>query len=85
MIGEGKAPLRHSGHGDISQRLSRAQNRDVSGCSGSGSHWGLRVFSSGEGDKNIVGIDSDIFVKRGEEEGIEKFARDLRQSGRHLL
>ena len=41
----------------------------------------MKVFSVWGGNKDIVGVDSDIFVKWGEEEGIKEFIGNARGGG----
>ena len=83
MIGEGEAPLRRGGNGSVHERAFSAENGDVSRDRGNGGHWGSKVFVSRGGHENVVSVNSDILVKRSEEEGIEDFLSYLGGSGRH--
>ena len=53
-----------------------AENGNVGCGRGDGVHRGSEVFASRGGDEDVVGINSDVFVKRGKEEGIEDFLGD---------
>ena len=83
VIGEGEAALRRGGHRGVYEGSSGAENGDV-GCD-----WGLggrrrsEIFSSGGGDEDIVGVDGNVLVERGEKKGVEDFLGDLGRSGRH--
>jgi hypothetical protein len=83
VVRKGKTSLCCGGRGSVSKRALGAENRDVScgwSCSG---HWGSEVFTSGGSDEDIIGVDGNIFVERGEEESVEDFLGDLGRSGRH--
>ena len=83
VVREGEASLCCGGCGSIRQRTLGAEDGYV-GCGwGICGHRGSEVFSSGGGDKDIVGVDGDILVERGEKERVENFLSDLRRSGRH--
>ena len=60
-----------------------AEDRHIGRDWGSGSRRGLEVFASRGGDENIVGVNGDVLVKRGEEESIENFLGDLGGCRRH--
>ena len=83
VVGKGKAPLHRGGCGSVRKRTLGAEDGDVSRDWGSGVHWGSEVFASRGGDKDVIRINGDIFVKRGEQEGVEDFLSDLGGSGRH--
>ena len=83
MVGEGEAPLRHGGSGSVHERVFSAENRDVSRDWGDGGHRGSKVLASRGGDENIVGVNGDILMEWGKEEGIEDFLGYLGGSGRH--
>ena len=83
MVWKGETPLRRSGCRSVHERTFGTENGDV-GCDWGGSvHRGLEVFMSGGGDEDVVGVDGDILVKWGEEEGVEDFLSYLGGSGRH--
>ena len=83
MVGKGETPLCRGGRGNVREGAFGTKNRDVSRNRGSGVQWGSDIFASRRGDEDIVGVDSDIFMEGGEEEGIEDFLSDLRRGGRH--
>ena len=73
VIGEGKTSLCCGGYGSVGEGTSGAKDRDVSRYRGISSHRGPEMFLSRSGDEDIVRVDGDIFVERGEEEGVEDF------------
>ena len=83
VVRKGEAALRRGGHRGVYEGSSGAENGDV-GCD-----WGLggrrrsEIFSSGGGDEDIVGVDGNVLVERGEKKGVEDFLGDLGRSGRH--
>ena len=83
MVGKRETPLRRGGCGSVHKRTFSAKNGDVSRSWGSGGHWGSEGFTSGGGNEDIVGVDGNIFVERGEEESVENLLGDLGRSGRH--
>ena len=83
MIREGEAPLRRSGCGSILERVFGAENGNVGRNRSSNSHWGSEVFASRGGDEDIVRVNGNVLMERGEEEGVEDFLSDLGRSGRH--
>ena len=83
VVRKGEAPLRRGRCGSVHERVLSTKNRDISRDWGSGVHRGPEVFVSRGGDENIIGVDGNVFVKRGEEEGVEDFLGDLGGSGRH--
>ena len=83
VIREGKASLCRGRCGGICEGASGAEDRNVSRAWGIGGHRGPEVFVSGRGDEDIVGVYSDVFVERGEEEGVENLLSNLGGSGRH--
>ena len=83
MVRKGEAPLCRSGCGSVRERAFGAKNGDV-GCNWGGhSHRGSEVLTSRGGDEDIIGVDGDILVERGEEESIKDFLSYLGGSGRH--
>ena len=83
VIRKGEAPLHRGGCGSVHERALGAKDGDISRDWGSGAHRGSEVLASRRGDKNIIGIDGNVFMKRGEEESVEDFLGYLRGSGRH--
>ena len=43
----------------------------------------MKILSLRIGDKNIVRVNSNVFVEWGEKESIKEFVCDLRRGGRH--
>ena len=83
VVREGEASLRRGRRGGVCEGTSGTEDRDVSRARGIGGHRGPEVFAVRGGDKDVVGVDGDILVDRGEEEGVEDFLSDLGRSGRH--
>ena len=83
VIREGKTPLRRGGGRGVCKRTLRAEDGDVSRDWGIGVHRGSEVLALRGGDEDVVGVDGDIFVERGEEEGVENFLGYTWGSGRH--
>ena len=83
VVREGETSLRRGRCGGVRQRTSGVEDRYVSCGRGINGHRGSEVFSSGGSDENVVGVNGDIFVERGKEEGVEDFLGDLGRSGRH--
>ena len=83
VVGERETSLRRGRCGSVRQRLSGVEDGYV-GCGwGIGGHRGLEVFASGRSDEDIVGVDGDILVERGEQEGVEDFLGYAGRCGRH--
>ena len=83
VVGKGETPLRRGGCGSVRKGAFSAKNRDVSCSWGSGGYRGSEVFTSRGSDEDIVRVDGNIFVKRGEEESVENLLGDLGRSRRH--
>ena len=83
VVGKGKTPLCRSGCGSLCKGTSGAEDRDESRGRSIGGHRGSEVVAAWRGDEDIVGVNGNMFVKRGEEEGVEDFLCDLGRSGRH--
>ena len=77
MVRKGKTPLRHGGCGSVHERMFSAENGDIGRDQGSGVHRGSEVFTTRRGNEDIVGVNGNIFVERGEEEGVKDFLSDL--------
>ena len=83
VVWKGKAPLCCGGCGSFFKRAFRAKDGDI-GCNwGSGGHRRSEVFASRGSDEDVVGINGNVLVKRGEKEGIKDFLGDLGGSERH--
>ena len=83
VVGKGKTSLRRGGCRSIRERTSGAEDGYI-GCGGGVcGHWESEVFTAGRGDKDVVGVNSDVFVKWSEEEGVEDFLGDLGRGRRH--
>ena len=83
VIWKGETSLRRGGSGSIREGGFGAENGDVSHGWNGGSHRRSEVLTSGGGDKHVVGIDSDVFVKRGEKESVKYFLGYAGRCGRH--
>ena len=83
VIRKGEAPLHHSGCGSVFERSLGAKNGDVGQGWGGRSHWRSKVLTSRGGDKDIIRIDGDVLVERGEEKGVEDFLSYSGGGGRH--
>ena len=83
MVRKGEAPLRHGRCRSVHERTLGAENGDINRDWGIGVHRGSEILVSRGGDKNIIGVDGNVFMKRGEEESVEDFLGYLRGSGRH--
>ena len=83
VIREGEASLCRGGCGSVCKGASGFKDRDVSRDRGSGRHRGSEVFTSRRGNENVIRVDGDVFVERGEEEGVENFLGDLGGCRRH--
>ena len=83
VVGEGEAPLRGGRCRSVRQWSSGTEDGDI-GCSrGVRGHRGSKVFATWRGDKDVIGIDSNILVERGEEESVENLLGDSGRGGRH--
>ena len=83
VVWKGKTALCCGGRGSVLERAFGAENRDVSCGWSCGGHRRSEVFATGRGDEDVVGVNGDILVEWGEEEGVEDFLSDLGRSGRH--
>ena len=83
MVRKGETPLCRGGCGSVLERALGAENGDISRGWGSGGHRGSVVFATRGGDKDVVGVNSDILVERGEKEGVKDFLSYLGGSERH--
>ena len=83
VVREGEASLRRGRCGGVCEGTSGTEDRDVSRARGIGGHRGSKVFAARGGDEDVVGVDSDVLVKRGEEEGVEYFLGYAGRCGRH--
>ena len=83
MVWKVKAPLCCGGRRSIREGTSGTEDRDIGRGRGIGGHRGSEVFASGRSHKDVVGVNSDILVKQGEEESVEYFLGYAGRSGRH--
>jgi hypothetical protein len=83
VVREGEASLCRGGRGSVRQRTFGAEDGYIGRSPGACSHRGSEVFASGGGDEDIVRVDGDILVERGEKESVEDFLGNLGRSGRH--
>jgi hypothetical protein len=83
VIGEGEAALCCGGCRSVCEGSFGAEDRDVSRDWGICGYRGSEVFAARRSDEYVVGIDSDVFVERGEEEGVENLLSDLGRGRRH--
>jgi hypothetical protein len=83
VIREGEPPLRRGRHWGVYEGVFGAKDRDIGHDQGIGRPRGLEVFTTRRGDKDVVRVDGDIFMKRGEEKSVEDFLGDVRRSRRH--
>ena len=75
--------MRRGGCWGVHEKTLGTEDQDV-GCNrGIGVHWGSEVFVSRGGDENIIRVDGNVFMKRGEEEGVKDFLGNSGGSGRH--
>ena len=66
VVGKGEASLCRGGRGRVREGVFGAENRDISRSRDSGIHGGSEVYSSWGGDKDIVGVNGDVLMERGE-------------------
>ena len=83
VIRKGKTSLRCGGYGSVCKGASGAEDRDISRNGGIGGHRGSVVFATRRSDKDVVGVNCNVFMKRGEEESVEDFLGYARGCGRH--
>jgi hypothetical protein len=83
VIREGETSLCRGGRGSVRKGAFGAKDRDVGRDRGLGGRRGSEVFAARRGDKDVVGVNGNVFVERGEEEGVEDFLSDSGGSGRH--
>ena len=83
MIGERETSLCHSRHWFSGEGLSGTKNGDISRDRGIGRHRGSEVLSSRSGDIDVIRVDGDVIVERGEKEGVKHVLSYTGGSGRH--
>ena len=83
VVWKGETSLRRGRCRSILERAVGAEDGDVSRDRGSGAYRGSEVFAPRGGDEDIVGVDGDVLVERGEKESIENFLGDLGGSRGH--
>ena len=83
MIREGETSLCCGGRGSVCEGALSSEDRDVGRDRSTSGRRGSEVFAARRGDKDVVGVNSNVFMKRGEKESVEDFLSDLGGSGRH--
>ena len=83
VVRKGETPLCCGGCGSIRKRSFGAEDGYIRRGWGVCGHWGSKVFPSRGGDKDVVGVNSDVLVEWGKEESVKDFLSDLGGSGRH--
>ena len=83
MVRERETALRTGRCGGVRQRSSGIEDGYISSNWGVCGHRGSEVFTSRGGYKDVVGVDSDVLVEWGKEEGVEDFLGNSRGCGRH--
>ena len=83
VIREGETPLRRGGRRSVCEGALGTEDRDIGRTRGTSGHRRSGVFVMRRGDEDIVGVNGDVFMEWGEEEGVEDFLSDLGGSGRH--
>ena len=83
VIGERETSLCRGRCGGVCERASGTEDRNINCGWSRGGHWGSEVFATRGGDKDVVGVNGDILVKRGEKESVEYFLGYAGRSGRH--
>ena len=83
VIWKRETSLRCGGRGGVLEWAFGAENRDVSRGWGGSIHQGSEVFVPRGSDEDVVRVNGDVFVERGEEKGVENFLSDLRRGGGH--
>ena len=85
MVRKGGTSLCRGGYGSIREGAFGAKDGDISRGWGVGVHWGSEVLVSRRSNENIIGVDGNVFVERGEKEGVKDFLSYLGGSGRHCV
>ena len=83
VVRKGETPLCRSRCGSVREGTFGTENGDVSHGWSSDVHRGSEVFMSRGGNEDIIGVNGDVFMKRGEEESVEDFLSYLGGCGRH--
>ena len=83
MVRKGEAPLRRGGSGSVRKRATGAEDGDVGHDWGSGVHRRSEVLTLRGGDENVVGVNGNVLVKRGEKESVKDFLSYLGGGRRH--
>ena len=84
MLREREAPLCHGGCRGVFEGALGAKDRDISRDRGVRGHRRSEVFAAGRRDEDIIGVNGDILVERGEEKGVENLLSDAGRGRRHL-
>jgi hypothetical protein len=83
VVREGETTLRSGGRGSVCEGSFGTEDGDIGRAWGSNGHWGSEVFAARRGNKDVVGVDGDVLVERGEEESVEYFLGYTGRCGRH--
>ena len=81
VVRKGKTPLRRGGCGSFFEGSFGAEDGDVSRDWCGRGHWGLGVFVSRRSDEDVVGVNGDVLMERGDEESVKDFLSDSGGSG----
>ena len=83
MVRERETALRVGRRGSVRQRSLGTEDGYI-GCGwGVCGYRGSKVYAAWGGDKDVVGVDGNVFMEWREEESIEDFLGYSRGSGRH--
>ena len=66
VVRKGEASLCRGRRGSVRKGASGTEDRDIGRSWGINGRRGLEVFVSGSSHENVVGVNGDILVKRGE-------------------
>ena len=83
VVREGETSLCRGRCGNVRQGSSGVEDGYIGRGWGIGGRRGSEVFASGGSDEDVVGVDGNVLVERGKEEGVEDFLSDLGGSRRH--
>ena len=83
VIREGETSLCCGGYGSVCKGAFGVKDRDVSRGWGTRGHRRSEIFAARRGDKDIIGVNGNVFMKRGKEESVENLLSDLGRGGRH--
>ena len=83
VVRKGETSLRRGGRRGVCEGTSGTEDRDIDCDRGVSGHRGSKVLASRGSDEDVVGVDGDIFVERGEKEGVEDFLGYAGRCRRH--